>query len=58
MQERKTVYFEKVKKKAERVIVKQLEILEDGKTTEKETAIRAMIAVSEMLKVILPWSAL
>lgn len=45
--------FKKVKKKAESVILKQLEILEEGKPTEKETAIRVMNAVSEMLKVIL-----
>lgn len=45
--------FKKVREKAEIVILQQLEILEKGKSTEKETAIRAMNAVSEMLKVIL-----
>lgn len=45
--------FKKVKKKAENVILKQLEILEEGKAIEKETAIMVIAAVPEMLKVIL-----
>lgn len=45
--------FKKVKKKAENVILKQLEILEEGKAIEKETAIRVIAAVTEILKVIL-----
>jgi len=45
--------FKKVKKKAESVILKQLEILEEGKEIEKETAIRVITAVSEVLKIIL-----
>lgn len=45
--------FEKVVEKAKGVLMKQLEILENGKTTEKETAIMVVTAVSEMLKVIL-----
>lgn len=44
--------FKKVKKKAESVILKQLEILEEGNSLEKGTAIRVLTAVSEMLKVI------
>lgn len=46
------MWFRKVKKKAESVILKQLEILEDGDSLEKGTAIRVLTAVSEMLKVI------
>lgn len=44
--------FKEVKKKAESVLMKQLEILENDESTEKGTAIRVMTAVSELLKVI------
>lgn len=44
--------YKKVKKKAESVLMKQLEILENGDSLEKGTAIRVMTAVSELLKVI------
>ena len=45
--------FNDVVEQAKKVLSQQLEILEKGKSTEKETAIRVMTAVSEMLKVIL-----
>lgn len=42
--------FRKVKKKLERIILKELALLEDGKQIEKETAIRILNAVSELLR--------
>ena len=45
--------FQNVKDKAEEVLMKQLEILENGDPIERNTAIHIMNAVSEMLKVIL-----
>lgn len=45
--------FNDVVEQAKKVLLEQMKILENGKTTEKETAIRVVNAVSEMLKVIL-----
>ena len=45
--------FDEVAEKAKGVLMKQLDVLENGNQMEKETAIRMVTAVSEMLKVIL-----
>lgn len=42
-----------IEERAKKVLMKQLEILESGSELEKETAIKVMNAVSEMLEVIL-----
>lgn len=39
-----------VKEKAQEVLMKQLEILENGDSAEKNAAIKAMDAILEMLK--------